>query len=308
MDLSVTDPIERAIDRTKWILFQPFDAGKWFALGFCAFLAHLGSGGGFNAYNPAGRLHDRSASFQSIADTAQEWITAHLLLVGILVATLVVLGILAAWLQARGQFMFLDGVARNRSEVAAPWREFAQEGNRLFGFTLLYGLAVLVGIGLILGLGFAVALPDIRAEQFGGRAALALAIGLPLLLVFVLASAAVTILLRDFVVPAMYRRRIGVMEAWSTVRHEVLAGRLGTIILYFLMKMALAMGIGILAFLAICLTCCCAALPYLGTVILLPLFVFNRSYPLCFLEQLGRDWQFFQEPEVLPAPSPDLQS
>jgi len=28
-----------------------------------------------------------------------------------------------------------------------------------------------------------------------------------------------------------------------------------------------------------CMTCCIAVLPYIGTVILLPLFVFLRAYP-----------------------------
>ena len=38
MRISVIDPISPAIERTKLVLFQPFDLGKWFKLGFCAFL------------------------------------------------------------------------------------------------------------------------------------------------------------------------------------------------------------------------------------------------------------------------------
>ena len=37
MALSVTAPIGEALESTKKILFRPFDAGKWFTLGFCAF-------------------------------------------------------------------------------------------------------------------------------------------------------------------------------------------------------------------------------------------------------------------------------
>jgi hypothetical protein len=44
---------------------------------------------------------------------------------------------------------------------------------------------------------------------------------------------------------------------------------------------------------ATCLTCCLAAIPYLGSVILLPLLVFDRAYPLYFLEQFGPEWRFF---------------
>jgi len=298
MGLSVTEPIERAIDRTKFILFQPFQAGKWFALGFCAFLAHLGSGlGNFNSFNRFGDSHDAGESLKSMLEPVQEWVLAHLLLVFAGAAFLLVLGLVCAWLQARGQFMLLDGVVRNRGEVAAPWKEYASEGNSLFGFTLLYGVAVLLGIAAIAGLGIALAMPDIRAEEFGRPAITALLVGVPLLLVFLIASSIIGVLLHDFVVPAMYLRRQGVLAAWSNVRREVLAGRMSTLVLYFLMKIVLAMAIGILGVLAICLTCCCAALPYLGSVILLPLFVFGRSYSLYFLEQLGSGWRFFAEEE-----------
>ena len=59
---------------------------------------------------------------------------------------------------------------------------------------------------------------------------------------------------------------------------------------------SLASRSGIIAMVATCATCCIAAIPYLGTVILLPLLVFIRCYSLCFLEQLGPDWQFFARP------------
>ncbi len=46
---------------------------------------------------------------------------------------------------------------------------------------------------------------------------------------------------------------------------------------------------------SLCLTCCLVALPYIGTVILLPLHVFLRAVPLCFLGQLGPAYARFGE-------------
>ena len=43
--VSVIDPIGPAFEEVKTILFKPFDLGKWFVIGFCAWLAFLGSGG-----------------------------------------------------------------------------------------------------------------------------------------------------------------------------------------------------------------------------------------------------------------------
>jgi hypothetical protein len=77
----------------------------------------------------------------------------------------------------------------------------------------------------------------------------------------------------------------------------------GEILLYCLFLIALAIATGLISCLAICATCCIAALPYIGTVILLPVFVLFRSFSLVFLRQFGRDydvWVSFVPPEFLP--------
>ena len=45
-EISVTEPVSPALERVKTMLFKPFDLGKWFTIGFCAWLAALGEGGG----------------------------------------------------------------------------------------------------------------------------------------------------------------------------------------------------------------------------------------------------------------------
>ena len=44
-DVSVITPIGMAWRRMVRVCFDPFRIEKWFVLGFCAFLAHLGTGG-----------------------------------------------------------------------------------------------------------------------------------------------------------------------------------------------------------------------------------------------------------------------
>ena len=48
-EISVAEPVSPALERVKLMLFQPFDLGKWFVIGFCAWLAFLGEGGGLAA-------------------------------------------------------------------------------------------------------------------------------------------------------------------------------------------------------------------------------------------------------------------
>ena len=45
-----------------------------------------------------------------------------------------------------------------------------------------------------------------------------------------------------------------------------------------------------IACLLTCVTCCLAAIPYVGTVILLPLFVFRQAYLLLFVRQFGPEY------------------
>jgi hypothetical protein len=53
-----------------------------------------------------------------------------------------------------------------------------------------------------------------------------------------------------------------------------------------------------------CLAACLLAIPYVGTVLLLPLFVFTRCYALYFLEQLGPEWTLLEPPPTPPAGPP----
>ena len=212
------------------------------------------------------------------------------------------IGLLILWVRSRGKFMFIDGVVHNRGAVVAPWKAFRLHGNSLFLFSLALTFGMWLIALLIVAFGVMLAWPDIQSSEFGSASVSAIVIGLLLLFGAAIVYGIIAVLLEDFVVPTMYLHNVPVMPAWRIVRAEVLAGNLGTIILYFLMKIVLAIAIGVVGLIATCLTCCLAVIPYLGTVILLPLYVFKRCYPVCFLEQLGPSWKFFPpdppEPEV----------
>ncbi|HLX94273.1 MAG TPA: hypothetical protein VKU37_00855 [Verrucomicrobiae bacterium] len=44
-EISVAEPVSPALEQVKRVLFRPFDLGKWFTIGFCAWLAQLGESG-----------------------------------------------------------------------------------------------------------------------------------------------------------------------------------------------------------------------------------------------------------------------
>jgi hypothetical protein len=89
----------------------------------------------------------------------------------------------------------------------------------------------------------------------------------------------------------------------STAAPRLIAAHLGEILLYCLFWIVLALGSAIVGCIAACATCCIAAIPYVGTVILLPVFVLLRFFSLLFLRQFGPDydvWANFMPPEFLP--------
>jgi hypothetical protein len=310
MAISVVDPVSPAIERVKTVCFRPFDMHKWFVLGFCAFLAQFGEGGG-GSFNTGGRGGGGGGGPGDGPDfnEVKDWIDANIGLVILMavIALLVILGLAAlfTWLGSRGKFMFIDGIVHNRAAVKAPWSEYRREGNSLFGFRIVLVLATYVCFLLLAGIALLIALPDIRSGTLTGAGTVAIVIGIAGAVIIALASGIVTLFLLDFIAPIMYLRRLRVMEAWSVFRHEFLAGRAGTFVLYMLFKIVIGICVGLLGVVITCVTCCIPAIPYIGSVILLPLLVFGQAYPLYFIQQFGDDWRFFHR---LPPPLPDEPS
>ncbi len=299
-DLSVTVPFGQALERVKTVLFQPFDIGRWFIIGFCAWLAYLGEGG-FHGGFGGGSHGGRGQNLRGEYDQARDYMVNNLgwiLPLGIVLVLLVLaIWLVVLWLSSRGRFMFLHCVALNTAEVVAPWRTYEKEANSLFLFRIVLGLAGLVLFLPVLG-GFVVAILRMaiheRATFAGVVAALALFAGL--LVVSVLLWV-VGRLLKDFVIPIQYLHRNRCAAAWQEF-FGLIRGNLGTLILYLLFRIALAFGIALAVICVVVATCCLAgclfALPYLGTVLLLPVYVLERSYSLHFLAQFGPGYDVFQ--------------
>ncbi|MBK8998306.1 MAG: hypothetical protein IPM35_21495 [Myxococcales bacterium] len=299
--ISVTEPVSRAIEHTRRVLF-PFNAGKWLTLGFVAWLAHLGEGGGssFNLPDTSGRGSGGSGPGLG---PALDWLRDNLSMVvtvGVVVLLLgIALGVAMTWVSSRAKLMFVHSVARDEAKVEEPWRRFAERGRDLFWVRLWIGL---LGLGLLvvaLAIAGVLAWPDLSRGVFESGALLGLLLGGAVLVLGGLPLTVAAMLIDDFVVPTMYLNDEPVGPAWRRVKSEVISGRVWTVVLFYLMKFLLGLVTGLIALVATCITCCIVALPYIGTVFLLPLFVFNQAYVLYFLEQFGSGWQSISRPEAV---------
>jgi hypothetical protein len=312
-EISVTVPVSQAYDRVKLMLFQPFDLGKWFIIGFCAWLAGLGESGGGSGFNgnynfSNNHSSQNSQSFRDVVDKAGNFVMENLYwIIPVAVAVvllLLVLGMVLLWLNSRGKFMFLHCVALNKAEVSEPWTKFEREANSLFWFRFVVGL-----IGMVLSLPLLVIIAVIivrmiyRGEPELGGIMLAVGLGLVFFAIAIF-FALIRKFTVDFVVPIMFLRGAKCLAAWKEF-FSLLTANAGDFALYILFQIVLAMAIGALVLIAIIVTCCIAgclmALPYLGTVLLLPVLVFKRSYSTYFLAQFGPAYNVFP-PAAPPIP------
>ncbi len=297
--IEIFKPFGEAFELMKKVLFQPFDLKKWVVIGFAAFLGNLG--GGFNfRYN----FNDRSRLPQNLIDAIHQ-IPHWIIVVGasFLVVLLITIMVVFAWLRARGRFIFIDCIVKNRAAIAQPWREFRKQANSYFLFSLLVGCGFLVLIAL-LSLPFM--LPIVRGVTFLHLHDVYLISMIVLWAVVICILFFASALIGHFMVAVMYRRRCRVLEAFSVVL-SLIAAYPGEIVLYCLFWVVLALASVVVGCTAICATCCIAAIPYVGTVILLPVFVCLRAFGLLFLQQFGPDydvWATSQAPEAPPPPVP----
>jgi len=299
-NISVTQPVGQAIERVKRVLFQPFDPARWFVLGFCAWLTYLGQSGFHGGYNYQ-TGHSRGGIGRGIGQSLERawhyvlqnlwWIVP----VGVAIIVLAVaIWLLVLWLSSRGHFMFLHCVALNKAEVQVPWQKFVREGNSLFVFRLVLGLsASVVMLPLAAGITYLIwRMADLRALSAPGVLGVS---GLGIMVVIcVIGFAVVSKLTRDFVVPIQFLRGVKCVEGWRVVL-SLLAENSGSFVVYLLFQIVLSMAIFALILVAVVATCCVAgcflAIPYLGTVLLMPVLVFSRAYSLYYLAQYGSEYK-----------------
>src|SRR4051812_22954203 len=140
----------------KMMLFRPFDFAKWLTIAFAAFIGgHWGNNFRVGQFWNRGdwNYRFRKSGFSPGFSEVEPWLIA--LIAGLVLFGLV-LGVVLAWVSARGRFMFTDCIVKNRAAIAEPWHEFRREGNSYFVFTLVVGLCFFVLLAIMVLCGWLV--------------------------------------------------------------------------------------------------------------------------------------------------------
>lgn len=303
--IEIFKPFGEAWELMKTILFRPFEFRKWLVMGFAAFLASF-SGGFQTSFNPIGNYSSHKDN-REIAEAFNDfdihqiewwWIAVIVAIVLFCIA----LGIVLLWIGARGRFIFMDSIVKNREAIVAPWKEFRVEGNSFFLFSLLFAVVFVV---VVLLAALPLLLPVILHHDTS-KPGLWFWIGLGLFMFFILSISIGWAFISHFMTPIMYRQRCRARRAFSQTVSLIMEHP-GPMLLYFLFLFVITIGAVILGCAVMCVTCCIAAIPYIGTVVLLPIPVTFYAFSMLFLRQFGPDydaWQVIPQPEPLTISSP----
>ncbi len=293
MTISYTEPLQHAWARMKAVLFRsPFPIESWFVMGFGAWLADILSS---NNGSAGSQWKTSKSEMSDVASRAGDFLAnptmVALVLAGLLMIALLLL--VLSWVSARAKFVFLENVVHGRAAFLDPWHRNGRLGNSLFLWNAMISFAWLVPLGFVL-----VPMRYAIASYLGGHGWShvmigPLALGIALALVAALVIFVVCALTEDFVVPLMWRYDESAWAAWARFR-PLLLSRFGDFVAYLLFSVLIAILAGIGLLLAGLLTCCVGivlmVIPYVGTVVTLPVHFVFRAWGPMFLRQYGPEW------------------
>ncbi len=290
---SCLEAASRAYARTVSLLFKPFDMTRWFSMGFCAWLAHLGStqSGNFNSMGKdgAGNLKVQLDGVLDKISTASLQPGVVALTVGLALLSLL-FGLWLCSLRSRGDFMFLHRWYRPDAPIRQCWQAAQAAGRELFVWRLAFFLVAFLLFALDAAAAYSLVLrPYLAAGKVWSGALLTPTVACATAAVLLgVAVQLVAHLAKAFVVPVMYWQGVTAARAWLVVFalcNQYPGAVVGYLVWGFLCGLAAGAALGLFGLLTCCIGFIPMILPYFGAVMLLPVYLFFRGYAVCFLSQ-----------------------
>jgi hypothetical protein len=251
--LSATECVTPAIERTKSLLFRPFQWTAFLKLAAVAFFAEIG--GSFSLSGPG-----RHGHMPGVPPAAQAMIVAILL--GIFLVAMVI-GLVMLYVGSLLQLVTFHFVATRQTTIAPIWRRYSGPTWRWLGLKLLFLLALIL---VLLAALAPVILNMIKHMPSGGTPSSAvffshivLFLSVTFLVVIVIGVA--YILLRDLALPFLALEDLPITAALSRL-HSLIAAEPGEIALYILFRFLLGLVAAIGAELLIGLTFIVSLIPF----------------------------------------------
>ncbi len=241
-----TDIIGTSFDRTKELFF-PIRPKYWLRMGFISLFAGQGSGGNFNGSNysrpgsggPGGSFSDAVTKFNT---EALAFLSQYGFVVGIAFVIFYAISLFFVYINSVFTFMFLDGVVKKDIKIGKSFSDNNSSGTNLFFLRFILGIVFLLIMLLILS-------PLLIAFISNQLANFNLWLLIPMFLTFFVVAILFGLFwffVYDFVVPIMYFKKQPFSPAWKHFKKIALKNKL-EIFLYWLLKIVLGIGAGIMS-------------------------------------------------------------
>ncbi len=249
--LSATDTFTPALERMKRLLFKPFRFGVWWRLAVLALFTGELSSSGFN-FNFPGNFNFPSQHKNAdplAAAPPFHWPSLPHLIAWIALAALVVVvvGLIFTYISSILRFVLFDAVLSGNVRIREGWRRWKQHGATLFPWQIGFGLVMLAIYLTAFGVPILLAWRAGLFHNPGQHLAILILGGLALFGIagiICLASVAVYVLTKDFVVPIMAFEGVGPIDGWRRLMLMMSANK-GSYAGYLGFKAVLAIAAGI---------------------------------------------------------------
>jgi hypothetical protein len=244
LPISAADSIAPAFEHMKQQLFRPFRLGQWTRLALVGLLAGELGGNGLNGRFPAHGGNAGGGGFPGPLGID------HALLIALAAAVLIAafaIGLILMYVGSVMRFVLFDGIVAKEVHIRASWSRRLIAGWRYFVWKLLYVVLTFAGIALLVGVPAAYGYASGWFREPKAHLPVLILGGIFLFLVmfaFVVLTAVIMVLTKDFVIPQMALDNVDVFEGWHRLWPMMMAEK-GAYAAYIGLKIVLAIVAGI---------------------------------------------------------------
>ena len=309
--ISLDEVLTASWKRMVELLFRPFDFQYWLIIGFCAWMTILIYDLGSIQQRLFESLMRNQVQIESFSRAVEnifrgsdgtfwERLWQELgpftgvicFAIGIYVAYLI-LCLVVEWIRCRFEFVLLSNLLRGTREIRKPWREFGRIGNSYFWGNFLFGcmeyVVIIAGMA-ILAPQFIAWTKELMAAGTFIMPGAGIWIGFGVMIFVLMAVEYYKWFFYQLLIPIMYRDKLTFLSGLR-IMNRLIWKHFWVCFLYYLVILIVWFGFIIAVLVASVLTCCLFLLlliyvPYIRTLLILPLWIFFRLLGVRFLAEL----------------------
>jgi hypothetical protein len=300
--LNAIETVDLAIQHTRRILFEPFNAGKWFQFGVMVYLSLILGSGGSNTLTYA--FSAPGIDYEDVYLEAEAYVTENIAtILALSVPVFIVLALIGLglmYLRARGVMMVIRAVAEDDERIGVNWSAVAKPAWPYFVLKLELGIAFAAYMIVAGVIGTLLTREQVIAGELDGAMVGGMVLIVLVTIVVSISYGLALFAMHNFIAPFIYHFGISAGEAWGYFV-RIAKENPAQVVLFLLIKIVFHVVLSLAGSIVMLFTCCIGLLPVLHQTLLAPIYVCERAYSLQVLASLGPEFKIFKEP---PPPEP----